>query len=234
MTATVYILIDYENVQPNASEVRLIRGSEFRVFVFHGPHQNKFDAGVVKELQPLGIQVEYVQSEQKGKNALDFHIAFVLGQLVEESKASGSSTQHKASFIVVSRDAGFDALLDHVGSLGYRALRVESVRHAVADFSAADSEIHATPGKAKSAAKPGPAPGKVAKADPKKKVIENLCEHPKNRPSTMVALERHVTTMLGKDATEKAVRALIAKLQKEGVVVLTGKKVEYKLPAAKD
>jgi hypothetical protein len=231
--ATTYILIDFENVQPTAEDAGLIRGRDFKVFVFHGPHQNKFDAGVVKALQPLGAQVEYLQSEQKGRNALDFHIAFFLGQLVEGNKASASPSQPKASFIVVSRDGGFDALLDHVKSLGYRALRVESIRQAMANGSAVP-DIHSVRGKTKAAAKPVPAPVKAAKPDPKKKVIENLRDHPRNRPTTAAALERHVTTVLGKDTTEKTVRALIAKLQKEGLVVMTDKKVEYKLPAAED
>lgn len=233
MTATVFVLIDFENVQPSAEEVRLIRGREFRVFVFHGPHQNKFDAGVVKALQPLGAQVEYVQSGQKGKNALDFHVAFFLGQLVEENRASASPSQQKASFIVVSRDGGFDALLDHIRSLGHRAMRVEGVRQAVANASTTVPEVHSTPAKASVPAKPVPAPVKPARPDPKKKVIENLRDHPRNRPGTVAALERHVSTVLGKDASEKAARALIAKLQKEGLIVLTDQKVEYQLPADK-
>jgi DNA-binding transcriptional regulator PaaX len=35
--------------------------------------------------------------------------------------------------------------------------------------------------------------------------------------------------LLGKDTAEKVVKALISRLQKEGVVVLKGKKIEYKL-----
>jgi len=61
-------------------------------------------------------------------------------------------------------------------------------------------------------------------------VIENLRDHPNNRPTTSAALERHVTALLGKDTTEKVVKALIARLQKEGVVVLEGRKIEYNLP----
>ena len=45
-----YILIDFENLQPTAADVSLIRGPDYRVLIFHGPHQNKFDAGMVKAL----------------------------------------------------------------------------------------------------------------------------------------------------------------------------------------
>lgn len=53
-----YILIDFENVQPVAEELSLIRGADYRVRLFHGPNQNRFDAGMVKALQPLGSQLK--------------------------------------------------------------------------------------------------------------------------------------------------------------------------------
>ena len=98
-----YILIDFENVQPTAAGVRLIRGADYRVLLFHGPHQNKFDAGMVKALQPLGVRLEYFQCARRGKNALDFHIAFCLGRLVEECKATASTSKEKTRFVVVSK-----------------------------------------------------------------------------------------------------------------------------------
>ena len=100
-----YILIDFENVQPAAEELSLIRGADYRVRLFHGPHQNRFDADVAKALQPLGSQLEYFQSEAKGKNALDFHIAFALGRLVQEGGVTFASTGSKMRFVVVSRDS---------------------------------------------------------------------------------------------------------------------------------
>jgi hypothetical protein len=234
-----YILIDFENVQPTAADISLIRGTDYRVRLFHGPHQNKFDAGMVKALQPLGDHLEYFQCERKGRNALDFHIAFCLGRLVEESKTAASTSKEKTRFVIVSKDGGFDALLDHVETLGYGAMRVESVHQAL------HAPKKSAPGKTEGAAKKGSTakapsknegaktattPRKIAKPDPWKRVIENLRDHPNNRPTTSAALERHVTTLLGKDTTEKVVKALIARMQKEGFVVLKGKKIEYNLP----
>jgi hypothetical protein len=126
-----YILIDFENIQPSAAELGLIRGPDCHVRLFHGPHQNKFDADVVKALQPLGAQVEYVQCDRKGKNALDFRIAFVLGRLVHEREAAVSPLRKQARFIVVSNDAGFDELLDHLRTMGYDATRAASIREAL-------------------------------------------------------------------------------------------------------
>ena len=42
------ILIDFENVHPPAADMSSIRGADYRVRFFHGSHQNKFDADMVK------------------------------------------------------------------------------------------------------------------------------------------------------------------------------------------
>ncbi|MEO8009118.1 MAG: PIN domain-containing protein, partial [Betaproteobacteria bacterium] len=126
-----YLLIDLENVHPAAEDMNLVRGAEFRVRIFHGPHQNKFDAEMVKAMQPLGDRLEFVQCDRNGKNALDFHIAFYLGRLVQECEAAATLGGNRARFFVVSKDAGFDALLDHIRSLGYEAARVAGVREAL-------------------------------------------------------------------------------------------------------
>ena len=250
-----YILIDFENVKPTAADLKLIRGAGFRVRLFHGPHQNKFDADIVKALQPLGIQVEFMQCERAGKNALDFHIAFYLGRLVEESKTAASSSKDKTRFVIVSKDSGFDVLLDHVETLGYGAMRVETVQQALVSEKKKDTGAAKDPavktvlsprksaqgktegtamhGAAAKALKTGAPLQKIAEMEPWKRVIESLRDHPNNQPATIAALERHVTNLLGKDTTSKVVKALMARLHQEGVVVQKGKKIEYNLLLAR-
>jgi len=120
-----YILVDFENVQPR--DLGLLCEPHYRVKLFHGPHQNKLDIEVVKALQPLGDRVEYVQSERHGKNALDFHVAFTIGRLLEKHHSDGRA----ARFVVVSKDRDFDPLLAHVRSLGYSAQQVVTIRDAL-------------------------------------------------------------------------------------------------------
>jgi hypothetical protein len=280
-----YILIDFENVQPNAAELSSIRGADYLVRMFHGPHQNKFDAGIVKALQPLGSQVEYVQCARKGKNALDFRIAFCLGKIIEQREAAVSPNRRQARFVVVSKDAGFDELLDHVRTLGFEAARVESIRDAlapnvpvaatlevgtkvepplpapqsgnVASHSAKSSHVNPTPASptlpsAATATKPSPAAAKTAAAkkpslkkatkappksakkaavpDPWAKTVANLRDHPKNRPSTVAALERHLKTMLGNGATAEKSQAMVRRLEREGLATIANGKVEYRIP----
>lgn len=249
-----YILIDFENTKPPAADLKLIRGSGYRVRLFHGPHQNKFDANIVKALQPLGTQVEFVQCERAGKNALDFHVAFYLGRMLQESEAAAPPLGKAARFFVVSKDGGFDVLLDHMRALGYDAARVTNVHAAlsmeaptdavVAPKSAAKTAPTKQPAAAKTVtveaqpamekAKPAPPLSKkAAKPDAWSRTIENLRDHANNRPTTSKTLERHLSTLLGKETSPEAVKDLMARLQREGVAVANGKKIEYKVPAGK-
>ena len=49
----------------------------------------------------------------------------------------------------------------------------------------------------------------------------------------MAALERHLKTVLGKDTPENVVAAMVARLDREGIVMPKGKKLEYKIPDKK-
>ena len=227
-----YILIDFENVQPSAAELGLIRSPDCHVRLFHGPHQNKFDTEVVKALQPLGAQVEYVQCDRKGKNALDFRIAFVLGRIVRECEGAVSPLRRRATFAVVSKDGGFDELLGHLRSLGHRAVRAASVNDALRVEKPAGPATPPTT-KAKvpaSAPTPTAAKPKMAAAnDPWSRAIANLRDHPRNRPRTPAALQHHLKTLLGKDATDAKVQSIIARLEREGIVKAMDGKIEYRL-----
>jgi hypothetical protein len=201
-----YILIDFENVQPSAAELGLIRGPDCHVRLFLGPHQTKLDVDLVKALQPLGAQVEYVQCDRKGKNALDFRIAFVLGRIVQEREVAASPTRREVRFIVVSNDAGFDELLDHLRTMGYDAARSANIESSITG-----------------AAKP-------TANDDLAKAIANLREHPRNRPKTAAGLLRHLKTLLGKDATDARVQSLRDRLCRLGLARVVDGKVEYSPP----
>lgn len=232
--ALIYVLIDFENVQPTAAELSLLRGPDVHVRLFHGPHQNKFDADVVKALQPLGTQVEYVQCDRKGKNALDFRIAFVLGRLVPEREGAVSPERRAATFVVVSKDGGFDELLDHLRSLGHGAFRVASVAHALGVEKPASPATPPTTKAKVPASKPtttAAKPKKAAANDPWSKALANLRDHPRNRPRTPAALQHHLKTLLGKDATDAKMQSIIARLEREGIVKSADGKIEYRLPA---
>lgn len=123
-----YILVDFENVQP--PDMGLLNGEQYQLRIFRGPHQKKLDFDIAESLQPLGDRVKYIQSDRHGKNALDFHIAFYMGRLLQELEATGSASSD-TRFVVISKDGGFDALMNHVQSLGYGAMKAASIRQAL-------------------------------------------------------------------------------------------------------
>lgn len=103
-TRTNFVLVDYENVQPE--DIHLLKDGPFQVKVFLGPNQSKILADLVTTLQPMGERAEYIRLKTAGNNALDFHIAYYIGAL--------SATEPSAFFHIISRDTGFDALLTHL------------------------------------------------------------------------------------------------------------------------
>jgi hypothetical protein len=101
---TTYILIDYENVQPK--DVPLFNGQPIKLFVFLGTNQSKIPIELVSVLQPQGGDVRWVRISGNGRNALDFHIALYLGEL--------SANDADGSFYVLSKDKGFDPVIEHL------------------------------------------------------------------------------------------------------------------------
>jgi hypothetical protein len=72
------------------------------VLVFVGSNLTKVPFYLASSLQTLGSNAEYVRTGGNGPNALDFHIAFYVGQLAWRDL--------NAYFHIVSKDTGFDPL----------------------------------------------------------------------------------------------------------------------------
>lgn len=101
---TNYVLIDYENVQPNA--IAVLDQEHFKVVIFVGSNQTKVTFDVASSLQRMAERAEYVKISGNGSNALDFHIAYYIGHL--------ASREPDAYFHIVSQDGGFDPLIQHL------------------------------------------------------------------------------------------------------------------------
>lgn len=114
---TNYVLIDYENVQPEAMAV--LNQEHFKVLVFVGASQTKVTYEVAASLQQLGERAEYIKIAGNGSNALDFHIAFYIGVL--------AGIEPGAYFHIVSADKGFDPLILHLKSKKILACRSKDV-----------------------------------------------------------------------------------------------------------
>jgi len=110
-----YLYIDYENVQ----DVKLdVIKKTSKVMIIVGKDQTKVPIDLVQKTQPFGDAVEWVQVNGKGRNALDFFIAFFLGRDV--------AADRKKTFTVYSKDTGYDPLINHLKKSGINAKRIVS------------------------------------------------------------------------------------------------------------
>lgn len=88
--ANNYLLIDFENVQPES--IALLDGLEFTILLFVGAHQSKIPLALATQLQRLGERARYIRIEGNGPNALDFHIAFTIGELARADPRAASTS----------------------------------------------------------------------------------------------------------------------------------------------
>lgn len=97
------VLVDYENTQRIDLSVL---DESFSAIVFVGANQNPPKAAKKKETAHRFQRVDFMKIEGNGRNALDFHIAFQLGRILE--------TEPETCCFVLSSDKGFDPLISHL------------------------------------------------------------------------------------------------------------------------
>lgn len=102
-----YVLIDYENVQPDISH--LVEDFEADVTVFLGARQ-RINRHTDESVWRMDMRAEIIKMTTTGRNALDFHLAFHLGQLVMANPAG--------SFEIISNDKGYDSLIERLADKG--------------------------------------------------------------------------------------------------------------------
>lgn len=119
------ILVDDENVQPQADELRCVEAFRQLLRTFHGPGQNFLPIRGATALLPIGPVVGLVQCERPGKDAPEFHLASLLGRL--------SMQYQSAQFVTVSLDRkGFVQLVEQGQRLGCGMRLVPSLMQAPA------------------------------------------------------------------------------------------------------
>ena len=196
---TNYVLIDYENVQPD--DLDTLRHEHVRVIVFVGPHQTKIAFEKAAALQRMGANAEYVRLSGGGANALDFHIAYYLGQLIAKDPA--------AYFHVISKDTGFNPLVKHLKERKLRACRVQTI-----------GEIPI-----RKPVDPKSSPDRVPL------IVANLQKRGAARPRTVATLSSTIRATFQKQLAAQEVSALVSDLKKKGLIKVEGTKVTYNLPS---
>lgn len=111
-----YVLIDYENVQPDISAM----ASDYNVdvTVFLGALQ-RINRHTSETVWLMDTRAEVIKMTTTGPNALDFHLAFHLGQLVMADPVG--------SFEIISNDKGYDSLIERLQDRGVTIKRTPGV-----------------------------------------------------------------------------------------------------------
>ena len=231
-----YVLVDYENVP--VKSLALLQGEQFRVCVFLGKNNTRLDTELVMAMQKLGDRAQYVKLTTTGPNALDFHIAYYLGKLV-----SADATGH---FHVISKDKGFDSLIERLRGQQVKASRVDSIE-AMACFP--QGAAPATPPMAPPSTPQDPPP-KLVPTVPKAKpavaavgqselearveiALTDLQSRRSARPAKKKTLVNTIHARIGKELPASAAEAVFEALVKKKHVVVNGLKVSYNLPKVK-
>jgi hypothetical protein len=195
---TQQILIDYENVQPkNLTE---LAGHPVHVLVFVGANQTKIPFDLAEGLQSLGERAEYKKISGTGRNALDFHIAYYLGELVKADP--------KSSFHIISRDTGFDPLVRHLNERGITALRSRDLAELPFLQIAVDRP----------------------EREQFDEIVRKLSGLGQARPRKVKTLANTINAFFNKNMTDSQLEPIIEQLRQSGYIKVDGGNVAYSLP----
>lgn len=107
-----HILIDFENVQPEAAQLNVLDDESCHIWLFLGKLQQKsLSVDLCEALCRFGKNVHFVRVAKTGKNALDFYLAYYLGKITEQD--------NEALICILSRDGGFDVLVEHLEDVAH-------------------------------------------------------------------------------------------------------------------
>ena len=155
---------------------------------------------MARALQAFGPDVEYIQVDGNGTNALDFHIAYYIGRLATEYP--------DAYFHIISKDTGFDPLIKHLK--GHKIFCQRSA--AVTDIpmiKVANAES---------------VPERVDA------LLDRLIKHKACKPRTVETLRNGIKTWFAKKLSDHEIEALLDQLAQRGVIRVAEGKVVYGLP----
>lgn len=197
--AVNYVLIDYENVQPDMAE--LMAPEVFRLLVFVGASQTRVDFALADLLATKANGSRFVKISGNGRNALDFHIAFTLGQLGLQEPG--------AYFHVISKDTGMDPLIQHMQKQGMKVCRrvqlqdIDVVRKATS-LTSVDEKLSIA--------------------------MEYLIKRGSQRPASRKTLASSISALFQPKLSAEMADEMLQQLEQQGVFCMEGTKVLYALP----
>jgi hypothetical protein len=219
--ATSYVLVDFENIQPDLS---VLAGTPHKVKLFVGAKQQeqRHRYSFLKDILALGANAELIEITRSGSNAVDMHIAWYIGGLLERDPT--------ARIHVVSNDKDFDPLLEFLVARGVNCRRTKSLTELVSAKPArppkAASPQHRAP---VAAAKP---PAVKAPASDKLSGVLKHLKSMQDKPTTRTKLAKWIDTHFrqhGGAQSPKVVERTLDELVRLRFVTQDGTKISYSL-----
>lgn len=194
---TNYVLIDFENLQPDS--LKQLDRDYFKVLVFVGACQERFPVDMTTILHGFGARVEYIKISGKGNNALDFHIAYYIGQRAASDPA--------AYFHIISKDSGFDPLIEHLRANQIFVHRAERI----VDIPLVKISTCKT------------------LAERIELIVGKLKQPKATKPGTLKKLESMIARLFLRQISDKEVSGLIEELARKRHLTVSGTKITYAL-----
>jgi diadenosine tetraphosphate (Ap4A) HIT family hydrolase len=153
----------------------------------------------VVAMQALGEQADYVEIAGNGPNALDFHIAYYIGEL--------AAREPDAHFHIISKDRGFDPLIQHLKGKKIRVRREKDLAEIpdlrIPDTTSRDEQIDA--------------------------IVRNLRQRGHSRPRKVKTLQNTINTLFTKKLDQSELDAITDELVKRNLIVVKQNNVSYRL-----
>ena len=195
-----HIFIDFENVP--SIDLGGLQDNLVKVTLLLGEKQKRLETILVEQLLRHAANVHFVRLHSSGKNALDFTLAYYVGR--------AAATDANAHFHIISRDKGFDPLIEHL-----RQNLVKVTRH-----DAFENLPFLT--------KPAPPSTETNLLND---VIAVLKKNSTNRPKRRTTLLSHLRA--GFPLTDQDAEAVVNELRNRHYIVIDAKgAVTYQLPPA--
>ena len=193
---TSYVLIDFENVKPTNLEI--LKQHPFKVLVFVGINQAKVPFDLAQAMQALGTSAQYIKIAGSGKNALDFHVAYYIGELAAKEPGAG--------FHVVSRDKGFEPLIKHLKGKNIKVDRVSDLAEIpalrISTATSDDKKIDA--------------------------IVRNLKGRGQSRPRKVKTLANTINSLFKENLTEQQLKELIKELEQKNYIKVKDGNITYR------
>lgn len=195
-----HVFVDFENVR----DVNLsVAGNKLVNFTLMlGPGDKKLDTDLVEEMMKNAAPVRLLRLVSRARDAADIALAFYLGLAV--------ASDPTGYFHIVSKDTGFDPMIEHLRERKFHVRRHES-------FATLTFSMPVKPVTART-------------QDLYARVREHLTKNKNNRPKREKTLVTNLKTLVGASGSERDVQEIINRLRTEKLIAIDEKgAVSYKL-----